>query len=120
MVEEPAATAVTMPVWSTVATAGLLLPQVNASPDTAFPDPLYAVANSRLDPPGPSLSVSGTTTMDATRTADTVTVAVADAPSALAAMRTTPALIAVTTPLAETTAIVESSLDQNTEGPFTV
>src|SRR5215469_7929444 len=116
-VEIPALTAATAPVWSTVATAVLLLPHVTANPLTMLPDPSYAVARSRAEPVGVRWRVSGTTVTDATFTTGTVIVAVPDTPSALAAIRTTPGARAVTTPADETTAMEESSVDQKMDAP---
>lgn len=112
IVAVPAALAVTRPDASTLAVCGALDVQTIERPLSAFPFASYAMAASDAVAPTETLTVDGVTVSDATGIAVTESVAIAECPSALAAICTVPMFFAVTTPADETTAIVVSELDQ--------
>jgi len=78
IVADPAVTAVTFPLPSTVATDGALVAQVTTRPVSALPFASYATATSVTLPPITSVADDGNTATDDTGTGDTVTTTCAD------------------------------------------
>lgn len=107
----PPATAVTSPVWVTVATDGAPVSHVMTRPGRAWPCASFGVAVSCVVPPIDNEAVEGVTSMLAMATGVTVTIATEDSPSDSAVMRATPCVAPVTSPVFETVAIVGWSLD---------
>ena len=114
MVAVPMATADTVPVAETVATAGVLLLHMTARPVIAAPPASRAVATSTWTPPTTRLAVAGVTVTAAIGTVVTVmaTVAVAVAAAkvadpvavAVTVMVVVPGATAETTPALDTVA----------------
>ena len=101
----------------TVAMFGSLVDHSTVRPESSWPAASRVVAVSCTVPASAMLAVGGDTLTDATGGGSTVTVATADFPPALAAMRTEPGATPVTTPSPETVAMPGSSVFQNTCGP---
>lgn len=112
MVALPAASAVMLPLLSTLTICGALDDQEIARPPSGEPLPSYAIALSVPVAPMARFTDAGATAMDATGTAVTESVAMAECPSALAAICAVPIARAVTTPDADTVATLVSELDQ--------
>jgi hypothetical protein len=112
---DPAATAVTFPLPSTVATSVLLDRQLIARPLSAFPLASRGVAVSESVCPITSVAVGGETLTLATGTFVTVTTAVPLFPSLVAVIVAVPADTPVTTPLPFTVA-TELALDDQVTG----
>src|ERR1041384_3775229 len=92
IVAEPAATAVTRPLASTVATAVLLLDHVMTRPVSVLPVESLVTADSCCEPPTTMVGDAGLTVTDATGRTMTVIAAVPLLPSLVAVMVTEPAL----------------------------
>lgn len=108
----PAASAAIFPLASTLATCGALEDQVTARPVRGEPLPSNVVALNCPVAPTRRPMDDGAITIDATGTAVTESVAIAECPSALAAICAVPIALAVTTPDADTVATAVSELDQ--------
>ncbi|HXV15381.1 MAG TPA: hypothetical protein VD758_01295 [Gemmatimonadaceae bacterium] len=120
---EPAATAVTSPDVETLATPELLEFQLTARPVRTLLFASLVVAVSCTVPPTVRLGLAGETATDATGTgacALTVRLAPLVMPELVALMVVTPALAALTRPVASTWATVASELCQVIVGPVTV
>jgi hypothetical protein len=104
IVAVPSATAVTRPDDETVATAGLLDPQLTARPVSTLPTESSVVAVSCAVVPGAMLSLVGCTATIPTGTGVTVIVLEPLLPSLVAVIVAVPGATAVTTPEAETVA----------------
>src|SRR5512146_614531 len=104
----PGATAVTMPVASTVATPPLLLVQMTARSLSRLFAASYAMAVSGVCAPGVASMWFGRTTTFATGVFCTVIAAMPDLPLALAAICVVPSASPVTTPVLDTLAIAGS------------
>jgi hypothetical protein len=115
IVAEPAATAVTMPVASTVATPALLVVQMIARSVSGFCAASYATPVSGALVPATASTCDGRTTTLATGVLFTVIAAIPDFPFALAATCVEPTARAVTTPVVDTTAIAGSFTDHTTD-----
>ena len=100
----PGDTAVTPPVWETVATFVALEDHVTGRSVMMFPPPSFTVALNAAVAPGTSDTAVAFSVTDAAGT-KTETAAVADLPSAAAVIVVEPADFAVMTPLALTSAI---------------
>src|SRR5438445_10915799 len=87
----PTATPVTSPLPFTVATAGLLLPQVTTRPESGFPLASLGVAVNCRVKPATTLPEAGATVTDATGTGVTVMAAVPPWPSLVAVIVAEPA-----------------------------
>ena len=112
MVALPAASAVMLPLLSTLTICGALDVHATARPASGEPLPSYVIALNVPVAPMARFTDEGATVMDATGTAVTDSVAMAECPSALAAICAVPIARAVTTPDADTVATVVSELDQ--------
>lgn len=112
IVAVPAAFAVTLPFASTLTICVALDVHVTARPLSGAPPPSYVVALNVAVAPVARFIDDGVTVTEATGIAVMDSVAIAECPSALAAICTVPMDFAVTTPAAETLATVVSELDQ--------
>ena len=117
IVAGPAATAVTRPLPSTVATAGALVVHVTLRPESGVPAASLSVAVSATAPPARTVGALGATATDATG-ARTVTSAEPAFPSLVAEMVAAPAATAVTSPLLSTVAAAALLELQVTARPF--
>src|SRR5690349_10782215 len=116
MTAVPGTSAVTRPVCDTATAVALLVVHTTARPGIAVPRLSYAVAT-RLVPAATTRStLSGSIFTDATfaGAGTTVTLAIPDFPSTVAATFTCPALTPVTTPLSETVAMPGFALAHTT------
>lgn len=104
IVAVPAAIAVTRPFADTVAIDGALDAHVTTRPPRVFPLASFVIAVIVAVAPTKRFALVGTVTTDATRTSETVMVAVALFPSLVAVMIALPADTAATVPLASTVA----------------
>ena len=117
MVAEPMVTPDTKPLLLTVATVVALLDHVIERPDTVLPAESLGVAVSCTVFPVATLADAGLTTTEATGTIAAVIVDVPLLPPLAAVIVAEPALLAVTSPLPLTFAIVVSLLDHTMVWP---
>src|SRR5260370_11347684 len=109
IVADPVASPCPRRLPSTLATPGALLCHVTVRPDRGFPFASFGVAVSCTFPPTGMLQVAGVTATDATGTGVTVTADVPVLPSLVAVtVIGPPAIFPVTSPVAETVAMVAS------------
>src|SRR5687768_2494849 len=112
----PAECAVTTPASVTVAAAGLLLAHVTGRPASTRPEPSSGSATSCSVCPTNMERCVAESRIDATGVGLTVILAKASLPRELAATRTVPTLIPVTTPADETEAMDGSALAHDIRG----
>jgi hypothetical protein len=117
MLAVPAASAVMTPVGLTVATAGVELDHVTVLPVSAFPAASVSWALACPVCPATSDDALNETTTAATGAGETAKLIVAVLPSLDAVMTTLPAVIAFTSPVADTVAIAVLAEVQPTVRP---
>jgi hypothetical protein len=120
MVTDPAATAVTMPLAETIATAGALLDHVTMRPVSTLPAESVVTAPSCTVFPIVMLVLGGVTLTELTGTTVTVMVAVPLLPSLVAVIVAEPADTADTNPLLDTVVTPGALLDQLIDRPVSV
>jgi len=120
IVVAPMATPVTSPVASTVATASFADDHVTVRPTSGFPAASSGCAWRCTVTPTWIAALGGLTVTDATLGGITVMVEKPEFPLTLAAIRTTPTAMPVTTPALDTVATCAFSVFQNTLEPDTV
>ena len=118
IVAEPTPTASTIPVVEMVTTVGSLVAHATVAPVTGFPTESRVIAVNCCACPTISVSAPGATVTDATGAAAvTVTAALSLCPSEVAVIVVEPTPTAVTSPAAETVAIVDSAVSHVIDRP---
>src|SRR6266516_6798538 len=115
---EPAATAVTSPLASTVATPAASVDHVMTRPVRTLPSASWSVAVICCVAPTPTVAAVGLTLTEATGAGFTVMAALPPFPSLVAVIFAAPAATAVTRPAFETVAAAGLSLDHVTIRPL--
>src|SRR6266568_2282775 len=115
---EPAATAVTSPLASTVATPAASVDHVMTRPVRTLPSASWSVAVICCVAPTPTVAAVGLTLTDATGAGFTVMAALPPFPSLVAVIFAAPGATAVTRPAFETVATAGLSLDHVTIRPL--
>src|SRR6266567_243891 len=115
---EPAATAVTSPLPSTVATPAASVDHVMTRPVRTLPTASWSVAVICCVAPTPTVAAAGLTLPDATGAGFTVMAALPPFPSLVAVIFAAPGATAVTRPAFETVATAGLSLDHVTIRPL--